>query len=363
MDKATVLVFHGMGEHPTGGGWEKEWMEPLDEMTENLQLDALEQGKFSDYVTFTPISYDHNFSKLVTSWKNTASKASDTMTGAQAASFEKVFDAVKNMEEESSSGAKKFFRTHIIDVLLWRYSQSIRNGVINDVAVQMIDAIDNAGNKNKVHAIAHSLGTSVLNGTGHAIATGGWKSDKAKFFVKNKHFLLSSIHTFANVSRMLAPKKSRPYDETMLRPKYIGTDGGWCRNFYNYRHPVDPFTWLKPFEAEQFKQKGKDIEVPGTHIRDLNIHGFEHFIKHPNVIKGLFRGLGLPALSPQDSDKLDTWYLEQIIPDEIMEFKDKLKQLQNVVSLGDAEGNDDDDLITFLETIVELQKIVPQIFS
>jgi hypothetical protein len=183
--------------------------------------------------------------------------------------------------------AGKFFWTHVLDVLLYRFVNEFTTPVRDEVAFDIGNAwaeADQANDANTpVHFLSHSLGTAVLHD-----ALGVLSSDPG--FGTGTHRITSML-TCANVSSVL---------ENGF-PTYAGRDrtvncpprpGGMTAAYFSYRHQLDPIAAVKPFDGAVHGWPASEYlgSVP-TEVKDWNVHGYSHYLDHPDAHLRLFERL------------------------------------------------------------------------
>lgn len=183
--------------------------------------------------------------------------------------------------------AGKFFWTHVLDVLLYRYVADFTVPIRDEIATQIAEAwhkadLDNGANTD-VHFVAHSLGTSVLHDSIATLAS-------EPSFGAGTH-LISTIITCANVSSVLETNfgaytsADRPIDAAP-------PPDGMTAMQYSYRHELDPIAAVKAFRGDLhgWPASGYHDEVP-IDVKDWNVHGYSHYVDNPITHLRLFQRL------------------------------------------------------------------------
>ena len=141
--------------------------------------------------------------------------------------------------------------------------------------------------------VAHSLGTAVAADALALLGTTPFNGSNA-FLAGREKF--KHVFTLANVSRLLEDDVD-PYtsvlhpDSAMFTPTPANPPPAYCARFTSFRHVLDPFCWLLPFEPPSWGSDFTNVNDL-THLRAINVHGFEHYLDNPRVhipiINGIF---------------------------------------------------------------------------
>ena len=236
-------------------------------------------------ILVVPLTYHHIFDRVREAW----SQQSGDDTGwiplleALAVSDPEVLAKLPTMVQ----AAGKFFWTHVLDVLLYRFVSDFTVPIREEIATQIAEAwhkadMDNGANTT-VHFVAHSLGTAVLH---DSIAT--LAQDPA--FSPGTH-LISTVITCANVSFVL--ETNFPAYRSADRP--IDADPppeGMTAMHYSFRHELDPIAAVKTFRGDLhgWPASGYHDEVP-IDVKDWNVHGYDHYLENPVTHLRLFERL------------------------------------------------------------------------
>jgi hypothetical protein len=198
-------------------------------------------------------------------------------------------------------GKDEFLYTHFLDVIF--YTTLLGGKVRVEVAKQLGSLI--ARNPlQKIHVIAHSLGTAVLHDTLALLYRAHANFSDDIPVLDTRTHKLSSVWMVANVSRLIqsATGLADPM-ESVVRPG----PGGCTNRLINIRHRFDPFTWCAGFDPRNdgswvpkayFDRCYRAIET--TSVRQLNTHEFTDFIENPSVSVPLLHRL--VRLSPSQAE-------------------------------------------------------------
>ena len=198
-------------------------------------------------------------------------------------------------ELESFSKSDSFLQTHILDVVHYRFIDTVRERVKGSVSRQITARLSKAPSGTPWSVVAHSLGTSVTHDALHALAI---PKSHGVPSVKKAHV----VAMLANVSRTLQTD-IKAYASN-VRPG--GADQpGVTGHFLNARHRFDPIPAFWPFAP------GPEWPTPAIHgsgrfghhdlsaITDWNVHAMEHYLGDPDCYVPLFRKLTMPDLIPE----------------------------------------------------------------
>jgi hypothetical protein len=285
MSKHLIFMVHGMGTYKKN--WSKDFFDQL--RASYKTFDALSFDAFDDLFETTEIIYDDIFEDLRAKWKNKADEVIQVLT---ANGFEKSA-ANKLAEIASSADGSDFLRTHVLDVILYRFlptiAEQLRNRVMKDIQLKLNSY---AGpNVPRYSIIAHSLGTAVIAEAMHEWMTdAGWRDTPFA-----SRFRPQNIFMVANVSRALWSLGGQYY-QNAVRPFPTESKGG-CGYYASYAHPLDPFTHVRPFDVppDGWFFSGTDraqvYGCPPIAVDDvckLNVHALDHYLAHPLVHADIF---------------------------------------------------------------------------
>ncbi|MBK8057876.1 MAG: hypothetical protein IPK33_08360 [Gemmatimonadetes bacterium] len=288
-----LFVIHGMGSGDRGsdaGNWSDGVLKSLLGAAEPFGLSKrlkVTNPKSGD-VLVVPLTYHQFFDETRTKWATEqphrdawAALLKGLLGGASTVAGGK--DAEAKVDEWLVS-ATGFFWSHILDVLLYRFSGDhmapIRNHVASEIAKawSQADFINDA--RTPVHFVAHSLGTAVLHDALCTLAA------EPGFGPATQR--INTILTLANVSSVLQTNFD-PYREANRPVSAPPSPGGMTERFIYCRHDVDPIPAVKPFDAEKhgWPVDGWDEEVL-VDIKEWNVHGYTHYLDNPDAHLQLF---------------------------------------------------------------------------
>lgn len=316
MAKNVIFFIHGVGQH--GQGWSTAEGGPGAELlaAANHYPRFSEEEPLSESVIFHEIRYDDVFDKVVQRWGEEAKKLGD----AFGESTNKDIANVKALADKFATvGGDSWWARVGLDVPLYVLFKPVQRLVQLRVISAIMTAVakyrlQDGNTARKFLVVAHSLGTTVAHDALDGIARGAWlaKHDEAadalQRFGFGQHisaddlkiarerygsnpfgpgtFHFESIMMISNTSGLLHQSSSSP-GKSHTKPSF--TDGqNNCKHFCNVDHVFDPIADLELFRAEKTwpraASRGTARDIFGlTHIYDVNVHGFGHYLKHPLV--------------------------------------------------------------------------------
>jgi len=332
-----IFLVHGMGRHKHDGAdaWWRPLVQQLIQSASALGAPPLTEENF------VPISYDDALQKIVDNWQDKASAISKLgpLVGA-----DKIAELVGWMKAPDSK-LGQFFWTHVVDVLLYRYFSLVREKVRASVARQLVTALEAAEKQDTVNAyiVAHSLGTAVIHDVLHQLFL--WPSPGKTKTYDPRRRKFDGLVMVSNVSRVL--EWSPGVFGSLVRPEGAGGTAGCVLRFVNVRHKLDPFwmpqpfnppaEWIPPAYKEGPEAKFRLVEV--SHLHEANVHGLEHYFKHPAAHCALLRTIfGDQVISDDDLAQAERDFPAVKLPGWSAEKQDNLKRLLDY----NKPGHEDD---------------------
>lgn len=287
MAKHVIFVVHGMGDFKEdwGGGVAKL----LKQLYERYEIATL--LPFDEQFVVRPLFYNDRFDKLRSDWETAAKAVLGKM------SFAGNLSALKKVTEWTESANKKdFLRTHILDVVLYRFVPTVADAVRARIRKQILEGIKDADTWS---VIGHSLGTSVLH---DALV---WMFDPASpEAIEPEKFRFQTLAMVANVSRVLEQTEYGPIWDVYRSVVHPDVDRtrGVCNRFLNVWHTWDPIPVPKKFKAlpdwpdrqtRQLPEAFQDIRIEELEAADkvTAVHDIEHYLRNPKFHIALFRSL------------------------------------------------------------------------
>lgn len=300
----TLLIAHGMGIY-NKPGWDKDIIQVLDECA--ADYDGLGDEPFSKQVSIVPIVYDSVFAN----WeKDIAKTATDVATFA-AANPDRVDSSLLSLTTWLEDAASDdFVWSHVVDVILYRFFPDvvaeIHARVLEQITAAVVKAKKEAASTGQAESISimcHSLGTAVIRDSLHRLGSEVYESRNAtteQYLARNGR-LFDNIFMVANVGRVLQTRWP-VHSDTCIRPESSGK-GAYCAQYYNFRHMLDPFTAICPFGPQGWRE-GLTRKEDLAQVRAINVHGWSHYLRHPDVHARLFRAMFADGAIISD-DELD----------------------------------------------------------
>lgn len=287
MAKHVIFVVHGMGD------FKENWGDGVSKLIKQLyeRYEIATLLPFDEQFLVRPLFYNDRFDKLRSDWE-TASKA---VLGKM--SFAGNLSALKKVTEWTESANKDdFLRTHILDVVLYRFVPTVADAVRARIRKQILEGIKDA---ERWSVIGHSLGSSVLH---DALV---WMFDPASpEAVEAEKFRFQTVAMVANVSRVLEQTEYGPIWDayrSVVHPNVERTRGV-CNRFLNVWHTWDPIPVPKKFKplpdwpdkvTRQQPESFRDIRIEELEAADkvTAVHDIEHYLRNPKCHIALFRSL------------------------------------------------------------------------
>ncbi len=283
-DKHLVFLVHGIGLHKAG------WSKPCQKQLVGLadRYSGFDNGSLKGYVDFAEITYDKIFDDQIQNWENNFdSLIGDAPAGAEQ-SVREALEWMDGMADEQDN----FLWTHVADAVLWKISPYLRNHIMTRVARMVAEGIDQKIEESsfnpKYSIIGHSMGTSVVQRSLAALASGAWSDNAFNAFNAND-IRFRSIHMIANVSHYFESDPVEIYDG-IVRPGVLGGVHGYCRRYYNYVNRFDPICWAGRFSPGWSADEGY-YDVPVSHIYGEDVHDLAHYLENPKVHIPIIRAI------------------------------------------------------------------------
>jgi hypothetical protein len=294
-----ILFFvHGMGEH------DDKWHLPgLAQLKASFaSYETLRHRAFDDVFTSIPIVYD-DILKTSRERANADFVAFRTAVLADIGNDDATSSALgKELDKyhDLIGGSDNFVWTHILDVILYRFSNSMRMGIDVSVAEQIIRGL-NEHDHVTWSILAHSLGTSVTHNSLNSLYNTGFPNAPNGPIAPLSPIesRCNTLAMIANVSRVLQRTGAKVY-ETCVKPGSASA-GRLCSFYLNARHKLDPFTIPKPFDPDLWPDPATFSTQRYQHIRPSHIHfentdlprvhAFDHYLCNPRVHVPLYRSI------------------------------------------------------------------------
>jgi hypothetical protein len=351
-NKHVIFLVHGMGINGTN------WSDAVQKTLTDLYAayPALSFVPFDQQFQFIAVTYDDEFEALRKQWRDSSTALGSALSGAKL-----DVGSVSTLDKLASSTNKdSFINTHVVDVILYRFTGLTTATIRESVRNQILTALTKLDQTQPMRwsVIAHSLGTSVIHDTLHETYTDPSTSAKANLAGVTRPILLAMI---ANVSRVL--ETDIDVYLSRVRPGSPDDPLAVCKYFLNARHHWDPIPQPKAFRpAQQWPSFGiraltprRFLNVEISEIEQLNVHDFNHYLRNPLVHGPLFNCLvDREALSAEAIDTAHKQFAAHTPLDEFGNLVQKLKQFQ----LGE-EDEWKDILVSWRQFLSSVQKLLP----
>ncbi|MDZ7749684.1 MAG: hypothetical protein U5K43_13485 [Halofilum sp. (in: g-proteobacteria)] len=287
MAQQQLIVVHGMGQH-TAASFRDE---VLVACRQAFGLyDSLQGIDVEDRFAITPVAYDDIFDDFRAGAAERSVPMAERLGAIQGALPLAAGLARRIAGIESQITDDDFFRTHWLDVLLYRFT--VLSEPVRLRLAEAVGAAIAAHGPANVHVLGHSLGTAVV----HDTLAKAYGPDQLRDPDGNDHSLstrthrLGSVHMVANVSRVL--ESFIEVKSSVVRPGELGCTS----DFLEYRHALDPITWVRPFDPTDNGRwvshavfRSAYLLARPTSVTQANTHAIGHYLLNPVVHLPLFR--------------------------------------------------------------------------
>jgi hypothetical protein len=296
MARHQLFLVHGIGD------FHKDWSLSIQKLLRDAYAQYAIPASLAWEADFqlVEITYNDIFDEIREAWRQNAEAASQALV----ASGLGLSSAKQLVEAANGATGDDFFRTHILDVVLYRFFKPITERVGQSVRKQILERL-NAFPSNETPSwsiLGHSLGSAVVHDTLHAMFT-----QLVDGRLLGDRFKPDFVFMVANVSRVLWGKGG-DFFASEVRPHSLESRG-MCFKYCNYDHVLDPFTKVERFHpppAEWFPPGGdvkalyEYVQLAIEDIQDVNVDGLAHYLSHPDVHVSLFRTLLWPTAITKD---------------------------------------------------------------
>lgn len=288
MARRILFFVHGMGKNPAG--WSAAACKTFRDAYESFE--DLRPYPFDEHFECCEIVYDEIFERYRQRWRDDAAQLNALIGFSDAAPA--LIARVAALGR--SLGEDRFFTTHLLDVVMYRYLSLVAAPVRVSVAAQIAERLGKVPNAEPQpwSVVAHSLGTSVAHDSLHYMFAGG----ESEIPVLSRESFAPEVGLFvANVSRLLERPELRVY-QSLVRPSWQRANGIF--DFYlNARHIYDPFTRPKPFDPEfdwldprtRAKSFPRYQELRIDEVLQPDVHDLSHYLANPGVHVPFIRAL------------------------------------------------------------------------
>lgn len=351
MARNIVFLIHGVGQHTA------DWCDIVGGPANALRIAAKNYSYFTarpfdEAVEFVPIRYDDIFDRILAGWAEASGKLREI-----AGTFSPMLDSGLMFLSKADSGSPAVAIGG--DVPLYKGFRLFRHRVLMRVVAEMASTIaartqTGQGTPPSFHVIAHSLGTTVAHDAIHSLGIEEWpeeplaserdpdgvRKEKSSFdaaksagVFRNGSFRLGSLFQISNTSLLLHTTAVSPL-ESIVRP------GQYLQTFFNVDHAYDPISKVRPFAIPaSWGAMARGVSV--RHLYEPNIHGFAHYLLHPQVHASIFKQL-CPDFHLTAAEKASAGQFADISPALLRKGSDRLhKELAILVEKGKASLQDE----------------------
>lgn len=304
MSKPKLIIVHGMGQH-TKESFKKEF---IDGCKWVFDLYPGYTGKSpEEYVEIIPVAYNDIFDEHREKMSNRATPILERLQSIPDMEGSFLSDAANKITDiESEINDDDFFKTHWLDVLLYRFTtlgEVVRIRLASEIS-KAVGTVNGGGKQ--VHVLGHSLGTAVVHDCLAKLYDDDYKLGDLNNLSDVMH-KLGSVHMVANTSRVLESFVN--VSTSIVKPG----PGGCTFKYREYRHILDPITWPKSFNPtdnggwisnDSWFFKRYDLLTPSSITNQHgNTHNIQHYLANPLVHQQLFKTVFDIALT--DEQKLE----------------------------------------------------------
>lgn len=327
MSKHQIFLVHGMGNFELG------WSEAVRKRITDAfaAYPKLHDNGWVDKFEFKEMNYNDTFESWRKQWREDSEAAGKALTsvGVGSGAASELFKAA------GAPAGGGFLATHVLDVVAFRYLMPIAQTVCRSLQVQILGHLNSFPANDVPHysIIAHSLGTSVIYETFHAMLTSGMNGNGTPL---GTAFRPDNVFMVANVAKILWNRGGDAYPQ-MMAPDLSDGDG-LCFRMACFRHQLDPFPAVDPFNPPDtwFSPTAPkaavylDARLPAADVQDVNVHSFEHYLSHPLVHVPMLRMLtGLTSnISKAEADEaLATWRKKSLVDQKLAQAEQRLGEI------------------------------------
>ena len=350
MSKHTLFLVHGMGIHKDAAWSDETWKKIVECSERYPHFKSVK--KLEDYAEPYPVGYDDLMRGTLARWNRQATEFGDFMRGNEL----QAADSLDWLAGFTGTEAG-FLSSHVADVIIYRFFKQASAQIRSQVQLKIFERVK-AGKEVDVDAsfslMSHSLGTSV---THDALAEMAFAptigAHPNTFDVKN--FQFKSLHLLANVSRLLQTTV-KAY-KSPVRPGSNGSTKRYCDKMYCHRHELDPIIKPKPFAPVAW---GANFTMTNLrHYRAWNVHGWLHYLDHPEVHIPLIRSISKTSAIPpsQVRKAVDEYSRFGDGLENLAAAKDKLATLHSQIQSIEEDSDFGSNIKNLVGTLAGLEQL------
>ena len=284
MARHVIFLMHGMGDFPKG------WSAATQGQLRGLyaKYGVAKSLPFDEIFACEEITYSGRFEKLRKQWKAGASAVVRELKKGGLPDNA----AAHLLRADASAANDDFLRTHLLDLLLYRFNPQVAEEARTLVARRIQEVIfPKRGDPPRWSVLAHGLGTAVAHDSLHAMFTHTAGGRTLMGLAKAQ-----AIVMIANVSRLLEQRTVDVY-RSVVRPGLA--DQGICEFYVNIWHEWDPLPRPKAFRplhdwpdvATRLARPERFVAAPINAFQRRNVHALDHYLADPRAHVAIFRAL------------------------------------------------------------------------
>jgi hypothetical protein len=320
-----LFFVHGMGSH--SNNWvEDEGIKGLIKTLYESYDGLTELGNFDERIRCHSIFYNDIFDDQIKRWDDMVSNLRNGLTGSPSL-LQGDIDTLLKLAEKPQSGIddKKFFYTHVLDVLFYKFTL-LNRPIIVQCAKQIFDKIRPhfQDGDTRYSIVGHSLGTSVAHGALQALYT------EPEYQNLSKAIKFETVFQVSNTSYILSRNRDDHY-----RHVFPGkpSSNAVCKYLFNVSHTLDLFSELVPFDPPEDWPNANDrrryIPIRISRVKERNIHDLAHYFSNPKVHVPFFRVLlGRFTIPKHRFDQAWKDYLQSTPEGKFKDLEEKLNSLK-----------------------------------
>lgn len=302
MAKHIVFLVHGMGNFEPG--WSHDIVKRFKAQCNDYQ--SLKASRAIEMFEFKEVNYNSTFESWRTQWRTDAAAAAKAIV-ASGLKGGAANDLAKLAAAPADDG---FWRTHALDVMMFRYSLQVAEEVGRVFETQILSALRTSpGDLPGYSIVAHSLGTSVIYESLHRMLTSPTGLPSA--------FRPVNMFMISNTARLLWNRGGSCFSDVMAPD--ISDDIGSCTRLMDVSHALDPVCAVEPFNPPPADWFGPTAPPPSTYrhvgidagdVQSPNVHALEHYLGHPEVHLAMMDWLtqgAFPATDDERKNALARW--------------------------------------------------------
>ncbi len=343
-----IILIHGMGTHPKGNMKE--------EFKRGMKTGLSQFGLSGGQIEFGFSKMDvieYNFSEFFDEKRKELAEYADATRRGLSVSpsnwVERVHTEVTKVGQGLDDGS--MLATSWLDVALY-CNTYLGEMIRSQLATLLCQSMKEFGN-DKVHVVAHSLGTSLLHDTLHKLFRDDSEFRDGISDYPVGEFNIESVWWLANVSRLtsLVSGQKKPYESRAINGRF-----GCIEHIVNVANKYDPFTWLRQYDPTQHPQHVPSYtrNIEQTSVKSWNPHKFENYVAHPEVAIRMIQRFSTLDVSRYISDEsvkeAVSLYEADSLPGAVEELGRQIRPLTG-----------DPDSIKFKDIVTAVKKVFDEV--